>query len=89
MKSKKNMKNKIILKKKKKYSQKGGSKIIQNFFPQSYSKPQIIVNKNGKRSNTDEFQSKITNITNKAFKYSQNAKILGNYIFLQELNKNL
>ena len=64
MKSKKNMKNKIILKKKKKYSQKGGSKIIQNFFPQSYSKPQIIVNKNAKRSNTDEFQSKITNITN-------------------------
>ena len=86
MKSKKNRKS--FRKKKRQLSKKGNHNLVQNYILQQPQKHQIILNKNGIRTNSENFQDELEDITSRAFKYSHNARILGNELFLQEINKN-
>lgn len=85
MKSRKNRKS--SRKKRRRISRKTNDKLVQNFILEKPQKHQVILNKNGIRTNGENFQDELEDITSRAFKYASNARILGNQLFLQELNK--
>ena len=89
MKSKKNRKS---LRRKKRKSIKNSNQntnLVQNYILSEPQTHQIILNKNGIQKDTKQFQNQIEDITQRAFKYSQNARFLGNQLFLQEIKKNI
>lgn len=49
----------------------------------------IVINKNGSRIFSNEFNEKILNITQKASKYSFDSRLLGNFIINSEMKKNI
>ena len=82
--------NKSLRRKKRKMSRKKTKpNLVQNYILQKPQKHQVILNKNGVRTNGDDFQEELGDITSRAFKYANNARILGNELFLLELNKNV
>lgn len=85
MKSRKNRKS--LRRKRRRISRKTNDKLLQNFILEKPQKHQVILNKNGIRTNSEHFQDELEDITSRAFKYASNARILGNQLFLQELNK--
>ena len=87
MKSRKNRKS--LRKKKRQLSRKANHNLVQNYILEKPQKHQVILNNNGIRTNSENFQDELEDITSRAFKYASNAKILGNQLFLQEINKNL
>ena len=48
---------------------------------------QVVINKNGLVQDENILQDKINLITSKAFKYLQNAQLIRNELYLQELKK--
>jgi hypothetical protein len=84
MKSRKNRKS--LRKQRRRISRKTNHNLVQNYILEKPQKHQVILNKNGIRTNSENFQDELEDITSRAFKYAHNAKILGNELFLQELN---
>ena len=89
MKSKKNRKSLRRKKRKSKQNSNPNTNLVQNYILKEHQKHQIILNKNGLQKDTKQFQDQIENISQRAFKYSQNARFLGNQLFLQEIKKNI
>ena len=75
----------LMKSKKRKIKRKGNKKTNINIIKDDA----IVINKNGSRIYTDEFNQKISNITHRALRYSFNSRILGNYIIQNEKEKNV